>query len=88
MWVDPKQGGRTVVPHGFRSSFRDWATDHRADYPDTMIEIALAHKVGNEAKRAYLRTKMVERRREMMAAWSAHCAGRSAPVPSHQGAVP
>jgi integrase len=67
-------GGATV--HGFRSSFRDWATDHRADYPDTMIEIALAHKVGNEAKRAYLRTKMIERRREMMAAWSAFCAGR------------
>jgi hypothetical protein len=39
-----------------------------------MIEIALAHKVGNETKRAYLRTKMIERRREMMAAWSAHCA--------------
>jgi integrase len=68
-------GGATV--HGFRSSFRDWATDHRADYPDTMIEIALAHKVGNEAKRAYLRTKMVERRREMMAVWSAYCAGQS-----------
>jgi integrase len=68
-------GGATV--HGFRSSFRDWATDHRADYPDTMIEIALAHKVGNEAKRAYLRTKMIERRREMMTAWSAFCAGRS-----------
>ena len=66
--------GATV--HGFRSSFRDWATDHRADYPDAMIEIVLAHKVGNETKRAYLRTKMIERRREMMAAWSAFCAGR------------
>jgi hypothetical protein len=41
-----------------------------------MIEIALAHKVGNETKRAYLRTKMIKRRREMMAAWSAFCAGR------------
>jgi integrase len=76
VWVLAKKlSGATV--HGFRSTFRDWATAHRADYPDTMIEIALAHKVGNETKRAYLRTRMIERRREMMAAWSAFCAGRS-----------
>jgi integrase len=76
-------GGATV--HGFRSSFRDWATEHRADYPDTMIEIALAHKVGNETKRAYLRTKMISRRREMMMAWSAYCAGQ--PSSSHRRAA-
>jgi integrase len=74
VWVLAKKLSGTTV-HGFRSTFRDWATDHRADYPDTMIEIALAHKVGNETKRAYLRTKMIERRREMMAAWSAYCVG-------------
>jgi integrase len=77
VWVLARElSNKATTVHGFRSTFRDWATDHHADYPDTMIEIALAHKVGNETKRAYLRTKMIERRREMMSAWSAYCGGR------------
>jgi integrase len=76
VWDLARQLSNGATVHGFRSTFRDWATDHRADYPDVMIEIALAHKVGNETKRAYLRTKMIERRREMMGSWSAFCAGR------------
>ena len=77
VWVEARRlAGNGITVHGFRSTFRDWATNDRADYPDTMVEIALAHEVGSEAKRAYLRTKMVERRRELMAAWSAYCAGR------------
>ena len=51
-----------AVPHGFRSSFRDWAaeeTDHRRE----VIEAALAHVVGNKVETAYARSNLFERRR-------------------------
>lgn len=60
--------GRTAVPHGLRSTFRDWAAE-RTEYPRDMAEIALAHNVGSEVERAYRRGDMVEKRRSMMAAW-------------------
>ena len=60
--------GRTAVPHGLRSTFRDWAAE-RTDYPRDMAEIALAHNVGSEVERAYRRGDMVEKRRSMMTAW-------------------
>ena len=47
LWVDPKLGNREVVPHGFRSSFRDWvdeAVDEATSFPDWLAEAALAHK--------------------------------------------
>lgn len=58
---------KPAVPHGLRSTFRDWAAE--AGYPRDMAEIALAHIVGSEVERAYRRTDMVERRRGMMEAW-------------------
>ena len=61
--------GRTAVPHGLRSTFRDWAAE-RTEYPRDMAEIALAHNVGSEVERAYRRGDMVEKRRSMMDAWS------------------
>ncbi|EAQ23911.1 tyrosine-type recombinase/integrase [Roseovarius sp. 217] len=60
---------RPAVPHGLRSSFRDWAAERTA-YPRDMAEIALAHTVGSEVERAYRRSDMLERRREMMDAWA------------------
>ncbi|MGR3610139.1 MAG: tyrosine-type recombinase/integrase [Sulfitobacter sp.] len=60
--------GRTAVPHGLRSTFRDW-TAERTEYPRDMAEIALAHNVGSEVERAYRRGDMVEKRRAMMDAW-------------------
>jgi integrase len=57
------------VPHGIRSTFRDWAAE-RTDFPREMAEIALAHNVGSEVERAYRRGDMLERRRRMMAAWA------------------
>jgi integrase len=60
--------GRTAVPHGLRSTFRDWAAE-RTEYPRDMAEIALAHNVGSEVERAYRRGDMVEKRRSMMDAW-------------------
>ena len=68
-WLDPRSG-RPVVPHGFRSSFRDWAAE-RTEYPAEMAELALAHEVGSAVERAYRRTDMLERRRAMMEDWAA-----------------
>jgi integrase len=63
-----RQSGRPAVPHGLRSTFRDWVAE-RTEYPRDMAEIALAHTVGSEVERAYRRGDMVEKRRGMMAAW-------------------
>lgn len=67
-WLD-RQSGRPAVPHGLHSTFRDWAAE-KTEYPREMAEIALAHRVGSEVERAYLRTDMVEKRRAMMADWA------------------
>ena len=63
------KGGFTV--HGFRSSFKDWATE-ATTFPNELSEAALAHVTGSQVERAYRRTDALERRREMMAAWEAH----------------
>jgi len=65
-WLDARSG-RPIVPHGLRSTFRDWAAETGQDRD--MAEIALAHTVGSEVERAYRRSDMLERRRELMAAW-------------------
>ncbi|ESQ76907.1 site-specific integrase [Asticcacaulis sp. YBE204] len=72
-WIDARSK-RPAVPHGLRSTFRDWAAE-RTEYPRDMAEMALAHNVGSEVERAYRRTDMVERRRAMMAEWNRFLAG-------------
>jgi integrase len=59
-----------VTPHGFRSAFRDWAGDE-THFPRELAEAALAHTVGDKAEQAYRRSDALEKRRELMAAWSA-----------------
>ena len=59
-WRDAE--GRAVVPHGFRSSFRDWAGETRNDGHD-VVEAALAHTIKNKAEAAYARSDLLERRR-------------------------
>ena len=67
---------RPAVPHGLRSTFRDWVAE-RTHFPGDMAEVALAHKVGNAVEAAYRRGDMVEKRRAMMAAWSEYLTGKS-----------
>ena len=55
--------------HGFRSSFRDWASE-AANAPRELAEAALAHQVGSDVERAYARSDLLERRREMMENWN------------------
>jgi len=75
-WVDPQQGGREIVPHGFRSTFKDWCTEE-TEYPNEMSEMALAHTLPDKVEAAYRRGNMREKRRTLMADWAAHC-GRGA----------
>ena len=63
-----------AVPHGFRSSFRDWASE-KTDHPREVIEAALAHVVLNKVEAAYRRTDLFERRRRLMDDWAAYVAG-------------
>jgi integrase len=66
--------GRPAVPHGLRSTFRDWAAE-RTSYPGDMAEIALAHTVGSAVERAYRRGDMLEKRRAMMRDWGGFLTG-------------
>ena len=58
------------TPHGFRSTFRDWAADEAHTFQNETIELALAHTIKNQAEAAYRRGDQLERRRELMDAWS------------------
>ena len=61
-----------ITVHGFRSSFRDWAAESTA-YPNEMVEMALAHTIGNKVEAAYRRGDLFEKRRHMMQTWSDFC---------------
>ena len=69
--------GIATVPHGFRSSFRDWAAE-RTDAPHAVMEAALAHVVRNRVEAAYARSDLFERRRVLMKQWAEYLAGRRA----------
>lgn len=60
--------GRIATAHGFRSSFRDWCSEH--GYARDLAERALAHSVANKVEAAYHRTDLLEQRRPMMQAWA------------------
>ncbi len=61
--------GIAAVPHGFRSSFRDWAAE-QTNHPREVIEAALAHVVQNRVEAAYARSDLFERRRALMNDWA------------------
>ncbi|CAJ6412077.1 phage integrase [Burkholderia pseudomallei] len=60
--------GRIATAHGFRSSFRDWASEN--GYARDLAERALAHTIANQVETAYHRTDLLEQRRPMMQAWA------------------
>ena len=65
--------GIAAVPHGFRSSFRDWAGE-QTDHPREVIEAALAHVVRNRVEAAYARSDLFERRRVLLDDWARYLA--------------
>jgi integrase len=62
-----------AVPHGFRSTFRDWVSEQTA-YPNEVAEMALAHTIGDKVEAAYRRGDLFEKRRNMMNDWATFCA--------------
>nr|WP_286193641.1 site-specific integrase [Boseongicola sp. H5] len=68
-----ERSGRAAVPHGLRSTFRDWAAEQGYDH--ILAELALAHRVGSDVERAYRRTDMLSRRRDMLKDWHKFLAG-------------
>ena len=81
---NPETGGyrdarnkRPAVPHGLRSTFRDWVAE-RTQYPGEMAEVALAHRISNAVEAAYRRGDMVEKRRRLMADWAGFLTGAKA----------
>uniref|UniRef100_UPI0040475DD2 tyrosine-type recombinase/integrase n=1 Tax=Orrella sp. TaxID=1921583 RepID=UPI0040475DD2 len=75
-----------VVPHGFRSTFRDWAAECTA-YPDEIRKAASGHTVGDAVQQAYQRTDLLEKRRNLMREWanfidkpSANSSGNVTPI--------
>ena len=68
-----RQLGFAAVPHGFRSTFRDWAGEE-TDHPREVIEAARAHVVRNRVEAAYARSDLFERRRTLMNDWARYLA--------------
>lgn len=71
---------RSEVPHGFRSTFRDWASEE-AHYPREVAEQALSHKVADKVEAAYFRSDLLEKRRSMMQEWADFCDVIEKPAP-------
>lgn len=67
-----RMGHQGLTTHGFRSSFRDWASETTA-YPREVAEMALAHAVGDKVEAAYRRGDLFEKRRRMMEDWAKYC---------------
>jgi integrase len=64
------------VPHGFRSTFRDWAAE-RTNFQNHVVEAALAHVISDKVEAAYRRGDLFNKRRKLMDAWSAYCASKT-----------
>jgi len=78
-----------IVPHGFRSTFRDWCAE-RTNYPREIAEAALAHVNADKAEAAYRRSDLFDKRRQLMTQWSAYCssppaAGKVVPIRKRKG---
>jgi integrase len=67
-----RMGRGDVTVHGFRSTLRDWAAE-RTNFPSEVVEMALAHAVGNKVEAAYRRGDLFDKRRRLMAEWATYC---------------
>ena len=71
---------KACTPHGFRSSFRDWAAEE-TPFPSEVVEMALAHSIKSKVEAAYRRGQLLVKRRELMEAWATYATTTSAPQP-------
>ena len=70
-----------TTQHGWRSTFRDWISEETA-FDGDLAEAALAHVIKNKVEGAYRRGNLLEKRRDLMAAWANYLTGRTADVES------
>jgi integrase len=70
-------GPLDITVHGFRSAFRDWAAE-TTGYPNHVIEMALAHAIGDKVEASYRRGDLFDKRRKLMEAWAKYCATKPA----------
>ena len=63
-----------ITLHGFRATFKTWSTS-KTNFARELIEMAMAHKFGNDAEMTYLRETAHDKRRALMQSWSDYCAG-------------
>jgi integrase len=70
-WIDG-DSKRPITAHGFRATFRTWA-EESTGFRHAVVEQAMGHQVGTQVERAYRRTDLIDKRRELMTAWAAHC---------------
>ncbi|MDG1373047.1 MAG: tyrosine-type recombinase/integrase [Paracoccaceae bacterium] len=71
-----RMGRNEFTIHGFRSTFRDWATEF-ANAPRELSETALSHQLGSEVERAYARSDLLEKRQNLMGQWSGYVSRES-----------
>jgi integrase len=67
-----RMGHDNVTAHGFRSTFRDWAAEH-TNFSRNIPELCLAHGPKDKVEAAYLRTKLLPKRKELLQAWANYC---------------
>jgi integrase len=67
-----RMGRLDITVHGFRSTFRDWAAE-KSNFQNHVIEMALAHVIGDKVEAAYRRGDLFEKRRKLMEAWAVYC---------------
>jgi integrase len=67
-----RMGRGDITVHGFRSTFRDWASE-TTPFPNEVVEMALAHTIPNKAEAAYRRGDLFDKRRDLMNQWAEYC---------------
>ncbi len=68
--------GERATVHGFRSTFRDWASE-RTNAAHAVMELSLAHTVGSKVEQAYARSDLLSKRRQLMRQWADFVTGTS-----------
>ncbi|MGA7809091.1 tyrosine-type recombinase/integrase [Bradyrhizobium sp.] len=68
-----RMGRSDLTAHGFRSTFRDWAAEC-TNYPNEVVEMALAHTINNKVEAAYRRGDLFDKRKSLMSDWATFCA--------------
>jgi integrase len=84
--LQKRMNRRDITVHGFRSSFKNWATEV-AHFPDEVSEAALAHLVGSEVRRAYAHGSFFMKRRKLAEAWARYCSSPAQQKTSRENVV-